>query len=163
MGRFITPDAWTHGPDDARLVGQSETCPTPQLWLTQPRLAHPYVYSLNNPLTHHDPLGLSVGLTVLRTILAIFWSLPWTVFGFALGLVDALLQLQITGQGWISLLCGIAITLGFGLALGYLLGPRLTNLLAAKIRFPPAAVRYMNIGLIAGIMGGMLVGGLLVR
>ena len=97
VGRFITPDAWTHGPDDARLVGQSETCLTPQLWLTQPRLAHPYVYSLNNPLTHHDPLGLSVGLTVLRTILAIFWSLPWTVFGFALGLVDALLQFVLLG------------------------------------------------------------------
>jgi RHS repeat-associated protein len=97
VGRFITPDAWTHGPDDARLVGQGETCVTPIFWLTQPGLAHPYVYSLNNPLTHRDPLGLSVGLTVLRTILAIFWSLPWTVFGFALGLVDALLQFVLLG------------------------------------------------------------------
>lgn len=97
VGRFITPDPWTHGPDDPRLVGQHEAGPTPVLWLTRPGLTHPYVYCLNNPLTHRDPAGLSVGLTILRTILAIFWSIPWTIFGFALALVDALLQFAILG------------------------------------------------------------------
>ena len=120
------------------------------------------------------PSALAALPAPLLYLQAVKWILRddrFAVAGLAAGfigvlaglLVDAVLHLQIIGQGWISLLCGIAITLGFGLALGFLLGPRLTNLLAAKIRFPPAAVRYMNIGLMAGIMAGMLVGGLLVR
>jgi hypothetical protein len=78
-------------------------------------------------------------------------------------LIDHLLQLRITGQGWISLLYGVIIVLGLGLALGYFLGRRLTKLLARRFQLLMALLRYMDAGLVAGIMAGMFIGGFLGR
>ncbi len=77
--------------------------------------------------------------------------------------VDGLLQLRITGHGWISLLWGIIVVLGLGLALGYFLGRRLTKLLSNRYQFLQSLLSYMDIGLVAGIMAGMFIGGFLAR
>ncbi len=77
--------------------------------------------------------------------------------------VDGLLQLRITGHGWVSLLWGILVVLGLGLALGYFLGRRLTKLLSNRYRFLQSLRTYMDIGLVAGIMAGMFIGGFLAR
>lgn len=78
-------------------------------------------------------------------------------------LLDQLLQLRITGQGWISLLWGIIVVLGLGLALGYFLGRRLTKLLSNRYQFLQSLLTYLDIGLVAGIMAGMFIGGFLAR
>jgi uncharacterized protein YneF (UPF0154 family) len=78
-------------------------------------------------------------------------------------LVDGLLQLRITGQSWISLLWGVIVVLALGLALGYFLGRRLTKLLSNRYRFLQSLLAYMDIGLVAGIMAGMFIGGFLAR
>ncbi len=78
-------------------------------------------------------------------------------------LFDRLLQLRITGQGWISLLWGIIVVLAIGLALGYFLGRRVNRLLADRYRLQQTMLKFMDIGLMAGIMAGMFIGGLLAR
>ena len=78
-------------------------------------------------------------------------------------LLDQLLQLRITGQGWISLLWGIIVVLGLGLALGYFLGRRLTKLLSNRYQFLQSLLTYLDMGLVAGIMAGMFIGGFLAR
>jgi len=78
-------------------------------------------------------------------------------------LIDQMLQLRITGQGWISLLWGIIVVLGLGLALGYFLGRRLTKLLANRYQLQQMILKYMDSGLVAGIMAGMFIGGFLAR
>jgi hypothetical protein len=78
-------------------------------------------------------------------------------------LVDQLLELRITGHGWISLLWGILIVLGVGLALGYFLGRRLNRLLADRLQLREVLLQYMDSGLVAGIMAGMFIGGFLAR
>jgi hypothetical protein len=78
-------------------------------------------------------------------------------------LLDQLLQLRITGQSWISLLWGIIVVLGLGLALGYFLGRRLTKLVSNRLMLLPVLLKYMDIGLVAGIMAGMFIGGFLAR
>jgi hypothetical protein len=78
-------------------------------------------------------------------------------------LVDQLLQLRITGQGWISLLWGIIIVLGVGLGLGYLLGRRVNKLLVNRFHLQQALLKYMDTGVVAGVMAGMFIGGFLAR
>jgi hypothetical protein len=78
-------------------------------------------------------------------------------------LLTDLLQLRITGHGWISLLWGVIIVLGLGLALGYFLGRRVTKLVAGRLNLLPALLKYMDTGLVAGIMTGMFIGGFLAR
>ena len=78
-------------------------------------------------------------------------------------LIMQLLHLRIAGQGWISLLYGILFILGLGLALGVFLGRRFINLLTRRIPFQPIITRFLDIGLIAGLMTGMLLGGWLAR
>ena len=98
LGRFITPDPWTGGPDDVRLVGGPGSQPVlPQSWLSQPRLANRYLYCLNNPATYRDPEGFGVLGTIGKTILAIIWSSPWTLLGATLTLLDWLFQFPLLG------------------------------------------------------------------
>ena len=98
LGRFITPDPWTGGPDDVRLVGGTRSQPVlPQAWLSQPRLANRYLYCLNNPVTYRDPEGFGVLGTIGKTILAIIWSSPWTLLGASLTLLDWLFQFPLFG------------------------------------------------------------------
>ncbi len=78
-------------------------------------------------------------------------------------LIDTVLALRITGQGWISLLWGIIVVLGLGLALGYFLGRRINRLLGSRLQIQQVLLQYMDSGLVAGIMAGMLVGGFLAR
>jgi hypothetical protein len=78
-------------------------------------------------------------------------------------LVIHLLQLQLSGQGWLSLLYGVIALLGLGLILGMLLGRRITKLLAGRLQLPPPLLRYMDTGVVAGIMAGMFIGGFLAR
>ena len=98
LGRFTTPDPWTGGPDDVRLVGGMGSLPAlPPSWLAQPRLANRYLYCLNNPPTYRDPEGLGVLGTIGKTILAIIWSSPWTLLGTTLTLLDWLFQFPLLG------------------------------------------------------------------
>ncbi len=98
LGRFISPDPWTCGPDDPRIMGQPNgTAVLPQAWLTQPRAAHPYLYCLNNPVTYRDPEGLGWGAAVGYFFLFLLWSLPWTLLGLALTLVDWVFQYPLFG------------------------------------------------------------------
>jgi hypothetical protein len=78
-------------------------------------------------------------------------------------LIDQLLQLRITGQSWISFLYGILVVLGAGLILGMLLGRRVTKLLMNRFNIQSFLLRYLDIGLTAGLMTGLLMGGLLAR
>lgn len=101
LGRFISPDPWTCGPDDPRLMGQPNgTVMIPQAWLTQPRAAHPYLYCLNNPVTYRDPDGLGWG-AVGYFVLFLLWSLPWTLLGVALTLVDWVFQYILFGWAYL--------------------------------------------------------------
>jgi RHS repeat-associated protein len=98
LGRFITPDPWTGGPDDVRLLGGTVSQPVlPRSWLSQPRLANRYLYCLNNPVTYRDPDGFGVLGTIGKTILAIIWSSPWTLLGATLTLLDWLFQFPLLG------------------------------------------------------------------
>jgi RHS repeat-associated protein len=98
VGRFTTPDPWTGGPDDVRLVGGMGIQPVlPQSWLSRPRLANRYLYCLNNPATYRDPEGFGVLGTIGKTILAIIWSSPWTLLGATLTLLDWLFQFPLLG------------------------------------------------------------------
>jgi hypothetical protein len=78
-------------------------------------------------------------------------------------LIDNLLQLRVTGQSWLSVLYGVIVLLGAGLVLGYFLGRRITKLLAGRFHLELALLRYMDIGQVAGLMAGMLIGGILAR
>jgi hypothetical protein len=78
-------------------------------------------------------------------------------------LLDSLLQLRISGHGWISLLWGVIVVLGVGLALGYFLGRRVNRLLSDRLKFQAILLKYMDIGLTVGIMAGMFIGGFLAR
>ncbi len=102
IGRFTTPDPWTGGPDDVRLVGGMGSVPSlPESWLAQPRLANRYLYCLNNPATYRDPEGLGVLGTIGKTILAIIWSSPWTLLGATLTLLNWLFQFPLIGFAYL--------------------------------------------------------------
>lgn len=74
-GRFTTPDPVSHGPAE---------------WTDRlrPPALNRYVYCRNNPLTYRDPHGCSVWGTIGKTALALIWSLPWTILGAALTVVN---------------------------------------------------------------------------
>lgn len=78
-------------------------------------------------------------------------------------LIDQLLQLRITGQSWLSYLYGILVVLGVGLILGVFLGRRVTKLLLSRFNLQSFLLQSMDIGLTAGLMTGLLMGGLLAR
>jgi len=102
MARFITTDPWTCGPDDPRIMGQTNSATMlPQSWLTQPRAAHPYLYCLNNPMTFSDPDGLGWGAAVGYFLLFLVWSMPWTLLGLALTLLDWVFQYILFGWAYL--------------------------------------------------------------
>jgi RHS repeat-associated protein len=89
LQRFLTPDAYTARPDDARLVSPAldaqaqAACRTLLLddWLRRPRLRNRYAFCGNDPVGATDPDGhWSFGGFVL-SLLGAIWTLPNTIFG----------------------------------------------------------------------------------
>ncbi len=109
VGRFLSPDPWTGGPDDPRLTVARQaavggTVPSvplqgnlPAAWLLHPRTANRYAFCLNNPLSYRDPHGLGVWGTIGKTLLAIFWSSVWTLLGAGMTVIDWLFQYPLLG------------------------------------------------------------------
>jgi RHS repeat-associated protein len=95
LGRFLTPDPWSWGPEDVRLLAAPGALPA--AWLMQPKAANPYVYCRNNPLTYRDPEGLSVWGTIGKTVLAFLWSSVWTLLGAAVTVLDWIFQFPLLG------------------------------------------------------------------
>jgi RHS repeat-associated protein len=89
FGRFITPDTFTGGPDDARIVtpitpSSRQAITRAELlgsWLKQPRLRNRYVFCSNDPIGRVDPDGHWSFGGVLLTILGTLWTLPNTLIG----------------------------------------------------------------------------------
>lgn len=89
LGRFLTPDTYTGGPDDERFVhplrsgGQQAAARDGILhdWLKQPRLRNRYVFCRNDPIGHVDPNGHWSFGGVLLSLLGAIWTLPNTLFG----------------------------------------------------------------------------------
>jgi RHS repeat-associated protein len=90
--RFLTPDTYTGGPDDARLVhpfgpasGQVERrAQILSAWLEQPYVRDPYAYCGGDPVNNSDPNGHWSFGGVLLSILGAIWTLPNTIFGLFL-------------------------------------------------------------------------------
>lgn len=89
LARFLTPDSYTGGPDDVRLVNHlhpasRQAALRSQIlgeWLKQPRVRNSYVFCGNDPIGRVDPNGhWSFGGVVLMLLGAI-WTLPNTLFG----------------------------------------------------------------------------------
>ena len=91
-GRFLTPDTYTGGPDDARLVHPFNAASTQvqgrsQIlsdWLHQPRLRNRYAFCVNDPINRIDPNGHWSILGALLSILGAIWTLPNTLIGLVL-------------------------------------------------------------------------------
>ena len=117
------------------------------------------ILALLSPLIY-----LQVAKWILRRDGTAVAGLTAGYIGLLVGLlVDTMLQLRITGQGWISLLWGVIVVLGIGLALGYFLGRRLTKLVVNRFQLLPSLLKHMDTGLVAGLMAGMFIGGFLAR
>jgi RHS repeat-associated protein len=99
--RFLSPDPWTGGPDDVRLLAAGVPGEPPVAWLALPKGANPYAYCLNNPLSWTDPDGLSVLGTIGKTVLAFLWSSVWTVLGASVMVVDWIFQYLLFGWAWL--------------------------------------------------------------
>jgi YD repeat-containing protein len=87
--RFLTPDPYTGGPDDTRIVNawvaaRRQVYARERLladWLQQPRLRNRYAFCNNDPVGRYDPNGhWSFGWTLL-SVLGAIWTLPNTLFG----------------------------------------------------------------------------------
>jgi hypothetical protein len=89
MGRFLTPDTYTGGPDDVRLVnplnlGGEQVRLRGQIlgeWLKQPRVRNATAFCSNDPVGHVDPNGHWSFGGVLLMLLGVIWTLPTTLFG----------------------------------------------------------------------------------
>ena len=89
LGRFLTPDTFTGGPDDERLIhpfapASRQVSARQQIlseWLKQPRVRNRYVFCRNDPVGHVDPNGHWSFGGVLLTLLGAIWTLPNTLFG----------------------------------------------------------------------------------
>jgi len=94
MGRFLTPDTFTGGPDDARLLDANAPSAAQGFWrsawladwLKQPQLRDPYAFCCNDPINRVDPDGHWSFGWVLLSLLGAIWSLPNTMLGIALEL-----------------------------------------------------------------------------
>ena len=85
---FITPDPWTGGPDDVRLVGGMGSQPVlPQIVAFAATAGQPLPVLPEQPGDLPRPRGLGVLGTIGKTILAIIWSSPWTLLGATLTLL----------------------------------------------------------------------------
>lgn len=94
LRRFLTPDPWTAGPDDERIVFPLRPASEQPLvraelteeWLRRPRLRHRYAYCGNDPVNRVDPDGHWSVSGVLLSLLGIVWTLPNTLIGILLEL-----------------------------------------------------------------------------
>jgi hypothetical protein len=87
------------------------------------------------------------------------------IFGIVVGvviglLIDQLVDLRITGQGWFGFLCGVMITVMFGVGSGLLPGSGISNFLIHRIRINPVIGFLLGVGLFLGIIIGTVFGGL---
>jgi RHS repeat-associated protein len=89
LGRFLTPDAYTGAPDDARTTNPVwgaghqavQRAELLDAWLKRPRCRNPYAYCGNDPLNLSDPNGHWSFGGVLLSLLGAIWTLPNTLFG----------------------------------------------------------------------------------
>ena len=87
--RFLTPDTYTGGPDDVRLVnplhlGAEQVRLRGQIlgeWLKWPRVRNATAFCSNDPVGRVDPNGHWSFGGVLLMLLGAIWSLPTTLFG----------------------------------------------------------------------------------
>ena len=86
-GRFLTPDSYTGGPDDARIVNALGSSRAQELareclltrWIVQPH--NLYTFCGNDPINAIDPNGHWAFGRVLLSLLGAIWTLPNTLFG----------------------------------------------------------------------------------
>jgi len=84
--------------------------------------------------------------------------------GLGIGLLIAnLTKLKIIGQDWFGIICGSTIALGFGISFGFILGPRIGELIIKVFRVRPIIGIFISIGFIVGVMIGMVIGGFVNR
>ncbi|MCL0035754.1 RHS repeat-associated core domain-containing protein [Thermodesulfovibrionales bacterium] len=102
IGRFISRDPWTWGPDDPRILMTSGHPANPiikrivlTIGATNPQFQHPYVYALNNPVNLIDPSGL------------FFYGLPDYMIGA--GLVGLGIKVVTGPVGWAAIVVGVVI------------------------------------------------------
>lgn len=90
--RFLTPDSYTGGPDDARLVNGAGSSGQQALtrdrmivdWLKQPRVRNRYAFCGNDPIGRSDPNGHWSFGWIMLYVLGSIWSLPNTALGLIL-------------------------------------------------------------------------------
>ena len=68
--------------------------------------------------------------------------------------------MKIIGKDWFGILCGSGIVLGFGIGFGFMLGPRIGELLIKVFRVKPIIGAYVSVGFILGIIIAMVLVGL---
>jgi hypothetical protein len=86
------------------------------------------------------------------------------ICGFGAGLFIAnYIGLSIIGQGWFGIICGATIALGFGISFGFILGPRIGEMMVRIFRFRPIIGLYVSIGFVTGTMVGVVVVGFMNR
>lgn len=100
LGRFLSPDPWTGGPDDARLLAAG-CAVVPPAWLARPLEVHPYAFCRNNPLSFRDPEGLSGWGIFGKVLLSIFWGSVWTLLGLSLTILDWIVQFVLFGWAYL--------------------------------------------------------------
>lgn len=92
LRRFLTPDTWTAGPDDERLVhpalpGRAQAPARTELlaeWARRPGLRAAYAFCGNDPVNRIDPTGHWSFGSVVLSLLGALWALPMTVIGLVL-------------------------------------------------------------------------------
>jgi RHS repeat-associated protein len=89
LARFLTPDTYTGGPDDERLVNPHGRSADQAHyrdrylndWLTQPAVRNRYIYCGNDPINRVDPSGHWSFLNILLSIAGALWNLSNTALG----------------------------------------------------------------------------------
>ncbi|ASC72317.1 Putative deoxyribonuclease RhsC [Halomicronema hongdechloris C2206] len=105
-GRFLTPDSYTFGADDWRLLFQPERdfwgdrkprSTALQDWLQQTDSQNRYVFCLNDPINNLDLDGHSAWWFFLTIPSSLTWALPNTTIGLILVIGNLLMEII----GWI--------------------------------------------------------------
>jgi RHS repeat-associated protein len=109
LGRFLTPDAYTARPDDARIVnalmpGSQQVARRAMWlddWLRQPRLRHPHAFCGNDPVNGFDPNGHWSGWLALYLLGAI-WTLPNTIVALVIEILCIIAEPIRAFLAWVS-------------------------------------------------------------
>ena len=72
IGRFITPDSWTWGPDDECNFHSPNWKPSTN-GEPAPKFLNRYVYCVDNPLNNWDPDGHFIPVVVAAVVLIVGW------------------------------------------------------------------------------------------